>query len=106
MKNRLLTFLLLLSMSFNIAHAYVIEALDTHSCHVSEYVHDINDNLKNDTAEDDDICHIHHFFHIAFILPEINSELLHEVFTLKPYSNTKTYEFNSYDNFLKPPISA
>ena len=31
-------------MSFTILHAYVIEALDTHPCHVSEYVHDFNDN--------------------------------------------------------------
>ena len=91
-------------MSFNIAHAYVIEALDTHPCHVSEYVHNMNDNLSNDMA-DDDICQIHHFFHIAYILPEIKSELSHESFTLKPYSNTKAYEYNSYDNFLKPPIA-
>ncbi len=105
MKNRLLTFLLLCSICFNIAHAYVIEVLDTHSCHVSEYVHDINDGSKSDMAEDD-ICNIHHFFHIAFILPEINNEFSHKDFTQKPYSNTKTYEYNSYDNFLKPPINA
>jgi hypothetical protein len=91
-------------MSFNIAHAYVIEALDTHPCQVSEYVHEYHD-MKN-TVADDDICHLHHFFHIAFILPEINQELSHKSFAQKPYSNTKTYEYNSYDNFLKPPINS
>ncbi|QOP44792.1 hypothetical protein [Sulfurimonas paralvinellae] len=103
MKNRLLTLFLLLSMSFNIAHAYVIEVLDTHSCHVSEYVHDLNDNSE---TSDNDICHMHHFFHIAIILPEIINELSDKGFTQKPSSNTKTYEYNSYDNFLKPPINA
>lgn len=92
-------------MSFNIVHAYVIEAHDTHSCHVSEYVHDINDNLKNDIAEDD-ICHMHHFFHIAFILPETNVILSRENFAAKPYANNKKYEYNSTKNFLKPPINS
>ena len=104
MKNRLLTLFLLLSISFNIAHAYVIEALETHSCQVSEYVQECHD-IKN-TAADDDVYHLHHFFHIAFILPEIKRELSHKGFTHKPYSNTKTYEYNSYDNFLKPPINS
>ena len=104
MKNRLLTLFLLFSIGFNVAHAYVIEVLDTHSCHVSEYVHEVNDT--ENTVVDDDICHLHHFFHIAFILPEIKNELRHKGFTQKPYSNTKTYESNSYNNFLKPPINA
>lgn len=103
MKNRLLTLFLLFSIGFNIAHAYVIEVLDTDSCQVSEYVHEVNDTSD---AATDDVCHLHHFFHIAFILPEINNELRHKGFTQKPYSNTKTYEYNSYNNFLKPPINA
>ena len=103
MKNRLLTLFLLLSLSFNIVHAYVIEAFDTHSCQVHEYVHEFNESSE---MADDDICHIHHYFHIAFILPEMSSELSNNGFTQKPSSNTETYEYNSYDNFLKPPINA
>ncbi len=102
MKNRLLTFFLLCSICFNIAHAYVIEVLDTHSCQVSEYVHEVND-IENVVA-DDDICHLHHFFHIAFILPETNVILSRENFAAKPYANNKKYEYNSTKNFLKPPI--
>ena len=103
MKNKVFTLFLLLFMSLNVVHAYVIEMLDTHSCHVSEYVHNINDTLKSDAVEDD-ICHMHHFFHIVFILPETIHEPSEKGFTQKPYANTKTYEYNSYDNFLKPPI--
>ena len=103
MKKNLLTFLLLLSMGFNIAHAYVIKAFDTHSCQASEYVHNINDALQNDTPEND-ICHIHHFFHIAFILPELEISLSRNNLLQRPFSYSKKYEYNSYNNFLKPPI--
>ncbi|MEN4045659.1 MULTISPECIES: hypothetical protein [Sulfurimonas] len=103
MKKRLLTFVLLLSMSFNILHAYAIEVLETDPCQVSEYVHEFSNN--SETA-DNCICQLHHCFHIAFILPEINIPFARENFSQKPYSNIKIYEFNSYDNFLKPPISA
>ena len=90
-------------MSFSIVHAYVIEALDTHPCQASEYVHDCNDN--SDMANND-ICHIHHFFHIAYILPEVHVKLLRKSFGEKPYTHTKTYEYNSLNNFLKPPIQS
>ena len=89
-------------MSFSIVHAYVIEALDTHPCQASEYVHDFNDNSD---MENDDICHIHHFFHIVYILPDVYVELLHKNFGEKPSSNSKTYEYNSLNNLLKPPIN-
>ncbi len=88
-------------MGFNVVHAYVIEALDTHPCQVSEYVHDVSGSSE---IADDDICHLHHFFHIAYILPEIDVKLSHKTFDVKPYSNIRIYEYNSYDNFLKPPI--
>jgi len=103
MKNRLLTLFLLFSISFNIVHAYVIEALDTHPCQVNEYIQEFHDE-NNIPA--DDICHLHHFFHIAFILPEIDEIQTHEHLTTKPSTKAKHYKYNSYKNFLKPPINA
>jgi hypothetical protein len=105
MKKKLLTLVVLLSISFSVVHAYVIEALDTHECHVSEYVHNIND-ADNSLAVSDDICHLHHFFHISFILPEIKLPLLAVIFNVHPLSYESSYEYDSYDNFLKPPINA
>ncbi len=103
MKNRLLTILLLFSISFNIAHAYMIDALDTHPCQVNEYVHEFHDD-SNIPA--DDICSLHHFFHIAFILPEIDDLVISEYLTTKPSTKAQHYKYNSYKNFLKPPINA
>ena len=103
MKNRLLTLFLLFSISFNILHAYVIEALDTHPCQVGEYVHEFHDN--ND-IEADDICNLHHFFHIAFILPGINFTVVDEHFTTRHSTENMKYKYNSHKDFLKPPINA
>ncbi|MBA1433264.1 MAG: hypothetical protein FAF04_06695 [Epsilonproteobacteria bacterium] len=104
MKTRILTLFLLLAMSFSIGHAYVIEAFDTHPCQVSEYVHEIGDTTASATGED--ICHLDHFFHIATILSEANFLFSRKSFAQQPHSNTKRYEYNSYNNFLKPPINA
>ncbi len=103
MKNRLLTLFLLFSINFNISHAYVIEALDTHPCQVGEYVHEFHDN---NNIEADDICNIHHLFHIAFILPETDISIVHEHFTTRPSTEIKQHKYNSHKNFLKPPINA
>lgn len=103
MKNKFLTILLLLSVSFNIAHAYIIEVLDTHSCQIGEYVHGFHES--DEAVAADDICHLHHFFHVAFILPEMQFVLLRENITTKLYTNNEKYEYNSSKNFLKPPIN-
>ena len=91
-------------MSFSVLHAFVIEALDTHACEISEYVHDINEQV--DEPSEGDICHIHHFFHISFIIPELQVELPCKKFSQKPSSRDMIYEYNSYANFLKPPINS
>ena len=103
MKNRLLTLLLLFSMSFNIAHAYVIAVYDTHPCQVGEYVHEFQDAHGIET---DDICHLHHFFHMAFILPSTQLILSHEDLKTQRATENMHYKYNSHKNFLKPPIFA
>jgi len=92
-------------MSFSVLHAFVIEALDTHACQVSEYVHDINEQEIEELSQGD-ICHIHHFFHISFIIPDVQVALPYKKFSQKPSSRDTIYEYNSYANFLKPPINS
>jgi hypothetical protein len=104
MKKKLLTLFLLLSMSFSVLHAFVIEALDTHSCEVSEYVYELSEQVYEVT--EDDICHLDHLFHISFIIPQLQVAFLCQNPSQKPSSTDKIYEYNSYDNFLKPPIGA
>lgn len=100
MKRGFLTLLLLLSIGFNVTHAYVIESLDTHPCQVGEYLHEFGN-----ATESDDICSLHHFFHIAFILPISDALLSEAQFRAKPSIEEHFYTCNSYKDFLKPPIN-
>lgn len=84
-------------------HAFVIDALDTHSCQMSEYVNDFTQN-PND-APDGDICHLHASFHHPFLL---FCEVL--FLTTKTEQQTPSfilyrYDYISYDNSIKPPIN-
>ena len=100
-KRKLLSILLLLLMSFQTAHAYVIDVLDTHSCEVSEYVDEFSPSL--DVEMSDDICDIHAFFHSPFITSDgiaLSRELtLHDA----PQAFIKSYDYNPTKNFLIPP---
>ncbi len=99
-KNLFIT-ILLLAMSFNTLHAYVIDALDTHKCGISEYVHDFS---TIDEHIDGDICHIHAAFHTAFILQECKIVLETVYISHTPAFSAKIYNYNPRNNFLKPPI--
>ena len=88
-------------MSFQVLHAYVIDALDTHSCEVSEYVIEFSQPISDDITGD--ICNIHAEFHTAFLIPQ--NTFLPKDCTLSevPQSFIKIYEFTSNQNLLRPP---
>ena len=98
----ILTFLLLFTMSFQVLHAYVIDALDTHSCQVNEYVHEFSQSSSGDTQKHD-ICDIHFEFHTAFIIPQNVTIKQTDYLQEKPYSLINDYEYDASRNFLKPP---
>ena len=100
-RNKILTFLLLLSMSFSVVHAYAIEMLDAHESHISEYVLEFSQPTQGDTK--DDVCNIHAGFHISFIVPEniIVSQKTNS--SERPLSLVKIYKYQSNENLLKPP---
>jgi len=100
-RKQILTFLLLLAMSFQVLHAFAIDALDSHSCEVSEYVVEFSQPISDDITGD--ICKIHAEFHTAFIIPE-NIVLTKETSpSEKPLSSVQIYEFSSNQHLLKPP---
>ena len=102
MQKRLLTLFLLLSISFNILHAYVIEAYDTHPCQVTGYIDEFH---TPENVPTDDICHLHHFFHIAFILPEVILHVPKQHISKQYLLENKHFKNDSHQEFLKPPIS-
>ncbi len=98
----ILIFLLLFAMGFNALHAYAIEMLDTHACEVSEYVHEFS--YDADEHIDGDLCHIHAGFHTLVILSENNLFVELSKLSYTPHFHGKIYNYNPYNNFLKPPI--
>ncbi len=103
MKKKILTFVLLLAMSFQVVHAFVIDALDTHACEVSEYVVEFSQPISDDISGD--ICNIHSEFHNTFLVPP-QMFLSHKItISEKPFSKLLSYEYISYDYTVKPPIN-
>jgi len=100
LKTKLTYILLLLAMTFNIAHASII-ALEDHCEHesVSEYVSE-----QFESQECDDLCDIHHLFHLtAIITPEIIVSLAPK-YTEQPDSKLLTYHPPFKRTEQKPPI--
>jgi len=101
MHKKLIQFLLLLSIFFNIAHASII-ASDDHCSHesISEYILE-----QSDSQECMDLCDLHHLFHLtAIITPSvtfINAAQYREV----PNSKLLTYHPPFKETENKPPIA-
>lgn len=102
MKNKkTLTLLLLFVMSFQVAHAFAIDMLDTHKCQVSEYVTEFSQASHVD--EPNDICNIHSAFHLPYLVTE-NLELIQtSQLQEQPYSNLISYDYDDTPTFLIPP---
>jgi len=101
---KLLLIVLLFVMGFEVVHAFVIESFDTHHSSVYEYVDEFNQPKGDDLSGD--ICSIHYEFHTAFVIPENNPFFLLPLPTQTPESEMTLYEYDTFHNFLKPPIYA
>ena len=100
MRRKLIQFLLLLSLSFNIAHASFIASHD--HCHheiASEYV------LEQSGSQNClDLCDLHHLFHMTAIITStmtfVNTARYREV----PSTELVTYHPTFKETENKPPI--
>ena len=88
-------------MSFQVLHAFAIEALDTHACEVSEYVIEFSQPISDDISGD--ICNIHSEFHTAFLIPENIFLPKGSAVSQKPQSFIKIHKYTSNQNLLRPP---
>lgn len=100
-KHNFWTILLLISFSFSIAHAFVIESNEVSHCTIQEYVQEFSQS--NDCG---DLCDIRHMFHISFILPD-NSLIIQFDNRLIPYPYFhQDYKGNFSFSSFRPPIAA
>lgn len=100
-KNTFWTVLLLLSFSFSMVHAFVIEANEVDHCTAQEYVQEFSQS--NNCG---DLCDLRHMFYQSFTI--VNTTIL---FDYNDHSDTpvyieKNYLFQLNPLSFRPPIAA
>ncbi len=100
LKNKMIQFLLLLSLSFNIVHASVI-AIEDDCTHETAVEYSMEQHHDTDC---EDLCDMHHLFHFMAI---INSSDI--VFHTSHYKNVLLHKATHYTppfqiTLVKPPI--
>ena len=106
--NKLINLLLLVVMSFSIAHGVVIDTHDEEShCSVQEYVAEFSAPIHDDDLHEheSDTCDSHYMFHISFLLPQNFSlfELTRTDVIAQP--TFLAYPFLNTENSFRPPIA-
>jgi len=101
MKLKFIQLLLLLSIAFNITHASII-ATEDHCDHESvlEYVSE-----QFESQDCDDICDIHHLFHLTAIITPVIIISISPKYTEQPDSELLTYHPPFKRTEQKPPIA-
>jgi len=103
--NRIINFLLLVVISFTIAHGVVLDTHQDEHCSVKEFVSEFSQPIQHDLEEHKgDLCNTHFMLHLSFLLPSS--------FSLLTMENIKTIELfhaslNHYaykENTFRPPI--
>jgi len=95
----IITFSILISLSFSILHGFAFVTLDDNQCNVSEFVNE----LDAPTGVDD-ICDTHFKYHEASIFTtQIFLQNINKISELKLYNENYNAKINL--NFIIPPIS-
>jgi len=101
MRSKLIHLLLLMALTLNIAHASIISADDhCHHENVSEYVLELSDSQGCN-----DLCDLHHLFHMTAIMTNVLSFTDIEPFKVSPQSKLLTYHPPFKETENKPPIA-
>jgi hypothetical protein len=102
---KILSLLLLIVMSFSIAHGVVLDIHKERHCSAQEFVAEFSHPIEHDIEEHNgDLCNSHFMLHLSFILP--SNFLLSEI----PKSNNTlifiipTQSYSHVNNTFRPPI--
>ena len=101
MRTIFIQILLLLAITFNITHASII-AMEDHCEHesVSEYILE-----QSQSQECDDLCDIHHLFHLTAIIIAPLTSLDVSIYTDQPITTLLSYHPFFKETQNKPPIA-
>jgi len=95
----IITFSILIALSFSIVHEFAFAAFDENQCSVSEFVNE----LDAPTGADD-ICDIHYEYHQAYMFPNENISI-HKIDKLSELQIKKeTYNQKITQDLIIPPL--
>ena len=98
---KILMFILLFTIGFQILHAFTFAEIDTNSCTVQEYT----EEFKQPTDKGD-ICDIHFEYHMSYILPD-NVNSITYIETKTPIQITRqVFKTKSSVSLFRPPINS
>ncbi|SFV68045.1 hypothetical protein MNB_SV-14-807 [hydrothermal vent metagenome] len=103
--NRLINLLLLVVMSFSIAHGVVLnDDYKSNHCSIQEYVAEFSEPIHHKNIHEHDACESHYLFHISFLLPDVFSLLTVDKKILITDSELFTHTNTFPNNTFRPPI--
>jgi len=102
---KILNLILLIAISFSIAHGVVLDTHQDSHCSIEEFISEFSEPIQHDIEEHKgDLCNTHFMLHLSFLLPntfslaEPNQEAL--IAEFKPL----LYLFIYINNTFRPPI--
>lgn len=100
-KNKFLIALLLISMSFSMLNAFVIDANEIEHCSAQEYVQEFSQSHHCG-----DLCDVRYMFHISFILP-VHAQIIALDNRVIPLLCTQKDWISDYTfSTFRPPIAS
>ena len=102
---KLINLILLIAISFSVAHGVVLDIHQDEHCSVQEYVAEFSQPINHDMDEHaGDLCNSHFMLHISFLIPTSFSLLEIDKFrSIEPfYAHLNVYHYQ--ENTFRPPI--
>ena len=102
---KFINLILLIAISFSIAHGVVLDTHQDEHCSIKEYVAEFSEPVYHEIeAHEGDLCNTHFMLHISFILPTSFSLLTMKKIKKREllYSSLNHYAYK--ENTFRPPI--
>ena len=103
---KLINYILLIAISFSIAHGVVLDTHQDEHCSIKEYVAEFSQPIQHDIeAHEGDLCNTHFMLHLSFLLPSTISLLeIDKQLNIEPlFSPLNAYLYQ--ENSFRPPIA-
>jgi len=102
---RLINIIILISISFSIAHGVMLDTHQDEHCSIQEFVAEFSEPIQHEIDQHKgDICNTHFMLHISFLIPTtFTLTEIEDSEYVTPYISI-TYYYIDLSNSFRPPI--